>query len=125
MARPGWPAGVRGGDGRHVRKDGYGYRPADTVRESEQEVGRKRRRVSTLGWRTHTLTLRLPFAEFDAFEAWVADVLADGVLEFDWVEPRGTAPVRARLVATEGRVYSVRAAPGANVFVDLAVEAAG
>ena len=121
MALASWPSGVRGSGG-SVLRDGYGYAPPDMVTVSEQAAGQKRRRRSTAAWERRRVRLRLPKAEFDLFDAFVAGNLLGGVLPFNWQPPERDAPARSRFVISEGRAFTMTPAPGGSRFVDFEIE---
>lgn len=121
MPLPIWPPAVRGSSGR-VLKDGFQPTPADNIIRSETEQAPKTRRRSTARLRVDSFRLRLPRAEFEAFEDWVADDLKDGTLWFYWVPPRRSFGVKARFIDQDGRPFQPSTAPGDNYFVSLSIE---
>lgn len=116
MPNPSWPVSLPA----FVMRPGYSEKPGDTTMETPMDSGAtKTRRKGTADIRRFTTAMQMTAAQFDDFEGFWRDDLAQGSLPFDWVHPRTRA---ATTLIFRKPHWSLSALPGGYVEVSMTLE---
>ncbi len=111
-----WPAGVR----TSVLRQGYVPAPAAEFIESQMERGTKTRRISSGSPEIHSCALRLPFAEYILFQAWIKDVWSGQ--RFIFPNPTTGANHDCNFKLTDGKPFAPSATAGAGFYVKFELQ---